>query len=104
MSYHVEEDPWVPMSAREAGTGRNLGGPVTQLACRLYSLGGQPWPRLRLAAFPGPAGPEASAWYKAADEPDLGWDAVPIPDQLLEEAMAVLKEAFRNGRWAPRIR
>lgn len=95
MSYNPQDGDWFPMSAQEAGTGRNMGGPVTQAACRLYCLSAaRGWPRLRLAVFPGEA--EVTAWYKAADDPDLGWDLVPVPAKLAEEARAVLAEAARR--------
>jgi hypothetical protein len=82
---------WKPMTAREAGTGKNLGGPTTQLACRLYRLDGWMWPRLRLAAFEVNGQVQVSAWAKDEDKP--GWQRSPIPDALLEEAAVLKKEA-----------
>lgn len=84
---------WVPMSAEEAGTGRNLGGPITQLACRLYCLNGQQWPRLRLAAFDVDGEVEVTAWIKCGDQFRSGWDLTPIPEELEREAEEVRREA-----------
>lgn len=57
------------------------------VAARLFTPGGADWPRVRLAVCGSEAvGYSLKAWLKMADDPDVGWEAIPLPWGLLGAA------------------